>query len=323
MEKILEANTYRSFILKLFVFIVIVAVVDISVGKLLEKAYFNQQQGEDALTTYAVKEVQSQMLVFGSSRAVNNFDPAVMENETGLSCFNAGRIGQSVLYHYAVLKTILKRYSPEVVVLSMDAGEFAKDAEDYDKLSSLLPYYNSHPEVRDMVHLKSPIEKIKLLSSIYPYNSLLLPIIKGNSINEQEKNAKGNGYISLQRTFPGPVETIDYTANRRQLDSVKINTYLSFIKECRQRGIKLYVVCPPYIVNPVGKNLSLQIAEKIAGDMGVPYFDLAYDEKFTSRKHLFADFRHLNLQGSKEFSKFISARISSDEVPDNTGIHNE
>jgi hypothetical protein len=323
MKKTLQTNNFRGFVLKLAIFMAMIALIDSGAGKLLEKAYFSQQQGEDALTTYAVKEVRSQMIVFGSSRAVNNFDPAVMQNETGLSCFNAGRIGQSVLYHYAVLKTVLKRYTPEVVVLSVDAGDFAKDTEDYDKLSSLLPYYNSNPEVREIVHLKGPIEKLKLLSSIYPYNSLLLPIIKGSTISAPEKNDNANGYISLQSTFRGPVETIDYIANRKDLDSVKINTYLSFIKDCRQRGVKLYVVCPPYIVKPVGKNLSLQIAEKIAGEMGVPYFDLAHDETFTSRRHLFADFRHLNLQGSQEFSRFISGRIASNDAPDNTGLHNE
>jgi len=275
MKKVLHTNNFRGFILKLGIFFSLVALIDVCAGKLLEKAYFSQQQGEDALTTYAVKEVRSQLLVFGSSRAVNNFDPAVMESETGLSCFNAGRVGQSVFYHYAVLKTVLKRYTPEVVVLSVDAADFAEDKWDYDKLSSLLPYYNSCPEVREMVHLKGPIERLKLLSSIYPYNSLLLPIIKGNAVKETKKDDQPNGYISLKRTFLGPVQTIDYTATRKELDSVKVNTYISFIKECRQRGIKLYVVCPPYIVKPVGKNLSLQVAEKIAAEMGVPYFDLA------------------------------------------------
>ncbi len=323
MKKILQANDYRGFFFKLSVFVAIVAVIDICAGKLLEKAYFSQQQGEDALTTYAVKNVRTQILVFGSSRAVNNFDPVVIENESGLSCFNAGRVGQSVFYHYAVLKTVLKRYSPQVVVLSIDAGDFAKDSEDYDKLASLLPYYNTCPEIRDMVHLKGPVEKIKLLSSIYPYNSLLLPIIKGNTVSAQEKNKMPNGYISLQKTFPGPVETIDYTANRKVLDSVKVNTYISFINECRQRGIKVYVVCPPYIVNPVGKNLSLLTAEKIAREMGVPYFDLAHDENFTSRRHLFADFRHLNREGSQEFSKFISDRIASNNAPADVNVHNE
>lgn len=313
MKKLLQANNYRGFVTRLLVFVLIIVVLDFSIGKLLEKAYFSQQQGEDALTTYALKNVRSQVLVFGSSRAVNIFDPEVIEQETGLSCFNAGRIGQSVFYHYAVLKAALTRYTPEAVVLSVDAWDFAKDEGDYDRISSLLPYYNSCPEVRDIVHLRSPLEKLKLLSHTYPYNSLLLPIIKGNVKRALSKNDKANGYISLNTVFPGPVQTIDFNATAKELDSVKVNAYIAFIEACRQKDIKLYVVCPPYLVKPVGKNLSLQVAEKIAVKMGVPYFDFAHDKNFTSRRYLFADFRHLNRKGSQEFSRFISGKIGNEQ----------
>ncbi|MES2848564.1 MAG: hypothetical protein V4685_05880 [Bacteroidota bacterium] len=315
MKKILHSNNYLGFLFKFFVFIVVVAIADFSIGKLLEKKYFNQSHGEDALTTYAIKEVKTQMLVFGSSRAVNIFDPSVLENETGLSCFNAGRVGQSIFYHYAVLKSTLKRYSPEVIILSLDAWDFAKDESDYDRISSLLPYYNTCTEVRDVVHLRGPFEKLKMGSSIYPYNSLLLPIIKGNR-NAVVKKEIANGYVSLDKVFPGPVQTINFNATAKELDIIKVNTYISFINECKSRGIALYIVCPPYMINPVGKNLSLTKAEQIAKQYNVPYFDFAYDNNFIKRRQLFADFRHLNLQGSQEFSRIISEKISGKQPGD-------
>ncbi len=316
MKKILHSNSYQGFLFKVLIFIAFVAIADFSIGKLLQKKYFNQSQGEDALTTYAVKEVKTQMLVFGSSRAVNIFDPSVLENETGLSCFNAGRVGQSIFYHYAVLKSTLKRYSPEVVILSLDAWDFAKDERDYDRISSLLPYYNNCTEVRDIVHLRGPFEKLKMVSSIYPYNSLLLPIIKGNRKDAAWEKKFANGFVSLNRVFPGPVQTINYNATTKELDIVKVNTYISFINECKSRGIALYIVCPPYMVNPVGKNLSLTKAEQIAKQYNVPYFDFAHDNNFIKQRQLFADFRHLNLQGSQEFSRIISKKIGAKQPGD-------
>ena len=98
-----------------------------------------------------------------------------------LSFYNAGRDGNFMFYHLAVLKGVLNRYSPKIVILDFVAEEFAQNQYSYDRLSSLLPYYKSHPEMRSIINLKSKYEKIKLLSQIYPYNSLMLTIAVGNS----------------------------------------------------------------------------------------------------------------------------------------------
>jgi len=177
-------------------------------------------------------------LIFGSSRAVNIFNPAVMEKELNLSCFNAGRIGQSIFYHYAVLKTVLKRYKPQKIILSFDAGNFDKDQEDYDRLSSLLPYYESNPEIELVINLKGPYEKIKMISSIYPFNSLLLPILNGNIKKDNSYYSNIKGFMANKKTTGSPARTIDYT-KKEELDSKKIEIYKAFISECNNAGIEL------------------------------------------------------------------------------------
>lgn len=244
------------------------------------------------------------MLVFGSSRAVNIFDPHILKNELGVSCFNAGRVGQSVFYHYAVLQSVLKRYTPDAIILSLDAGDFAKDTRDYDKLSQLLPYYNNHPEIRDIVQLKSKFENIKMLSAVYPYNSMLLPIVKGR-LNKNSNEHSVDGYIPLHRKISGPLHKIDY-ADFVQLDQQKVNTYKLFIAACKKAGTKLFVVCPPYLVDAEGEDASLVLAEKLAKDHGIDFFDHTADPEYISNRDNFADFRHLNKDGSGKFSKDIA-----------------
>lgn len=313
MKKILLQNNYKSFSLKIIIFLLTVLLADFAIGSLLKRFYFEQKEGEDALTTYAIQDVKAQVLVLGSSRAVNIFDPTVFQSETGHSCFNAGRVGQSILYHYAILKSALSRYTPQVVILSVDAWDFAKEKEDYDRVSCLLPYYNDHPEIREVVHLRGPLEKFKMLSYIYPYNSLLLPIIKGICTTKKEKPTLHNGFVSINKVFDGPVRTIDFNVARKQLDSVKVKTYISLIELCKQKGINLFIVCPPYMVNAVGRNLSLSTARQLAEVYNVPYLDYAHDENYAGRPHLFADFKHLNEQGAREFSRFIAGVIGGGE----------
>ena len=61
-----------------------------------------------------------------------------------------------------MLKGVLKRYSPKIIILDIVNKEFQKNADSYEKISPLLPYYNSHPEIRSIVQLRSRYEKHKL-----------------------------------------------------------------------------------------------------------------------------------------------------------------
>ncbi len=83
-----------------------------------------------------------------------------------MSCYNTGRDGKIIFYNYAVLKSILKRYTPKIAILDFNREEFSNDGESYDRLSSLFPYYYNHPEIRPILKLKNPLKKLKLFKNI-------------------------------------------------------------------------------------------------------------------------------------------------------------
>ena len=308
MMKLINTNTLKSFFLKLFVFIIVVFIVDRLGGAMLKNYYFKQQAGSDYLTTYAIDKTTDDLVIFGSSRAANIFNPQIFETQMGLSCFNAGRYGEPIFYHYAVLKCILERYKPTIILLSFDAGSFNKNQESYDRMAPLLPYYKDHPVIRDIVTLKGPFEQIKLLSSIYPYNSLLLPIISGNTVYGKKFFTHLKGYIPIEETFTGEKETIDYT-KETTLDSKKIATYEAFIQDCKKAKIPLYIVCPPYLINSIGTDTSIIEAKKIAVKNNTDFFDFSRDAYFTSKPQLFADFKHLNKSGVEVFCNILIKKL--------------
>ena len=313
MIKSIYTNTLKSFFLKLFIFITIVFIADKLLGTILRKFYLKQQAGYDYLTTYAIDKTTADLLIFGSSRAVNIFNTELFEKQMGLSCFNAGRYGEPIFYHYAVLTSILKRYKPKMILLSFDAGNFSKNQEAYDRMAALLPYYSDHPEIRDIVALKGTFEKTKLISSIYPYNSLLLSIISGNKENSKIKYANLNGYIPIKKTFTGELDTIDYT-KETALDSKKISTYKAFIQDCKNANIPLYIICPPYLLNSIGTDASIIEAKKIAAESHIDFFDYSRDEYLTSKPQLFADFRHLNESGVEIFCNILIKKLMQSPV---------
>jgi hypothetical protein len=308
MIKKYKNKSLKILFLKLLAFFAVVFILDMLIGNLLKKFYFKQEVGYDYLTTYSIEKTNADILFFGSSRSVNILNTDIFENQLGLSCYNVGRYGEPVFYHYAILKSVLKRYTPKMILLSFDAGNFSKKQEAYDMLAVLLPYYNDHPEIRPMVELKGPYEKLKLLSRIYPYNSLLLPIITGNKDYSKKKYANINGFMPLKRTFTGPLKTFDYT-KEKELDSNKINIYKSFIRECANANIPLYIVCPPYMINSVGTDASIIAAKKIAKDYHIDFLDYSRDSFYIDKPRLFADFRHLNENGVELFNKEIIEKI--------------
>jgi len=304
----LNEKQYRTFLYKLLIFSVTLYVSDVVIGKALKKLYFRQNSGFDYETTYAINETTAPLLVFGSSRANNIFDPTILEKELKLPCYNVGRYGEPIFYHYAVLKAVLKRYNPQIIILSLDAFNFAQDKDDYDLISVLLPYSDSHPELQEIINLKGPYERLKMMSTIYPYNSLLLPMISGNLASSKEKNYTIKGYIPVQTTISGPLHTIDYTKNTL-LDTTKINSYTAFIKDCIKAKIKLFIVCPPFMINAIGTDNSIITGKKVANNFNIPFFDFSRDTFYTTKPKLFYDFRHLNDKGVALFDKQVMDSI--------------
>ena len=282
--------------------------IDLAGGAMLENFYFKQQSGYDYLTTYSIEKTNANILILGSSRAKNIYNTTIFEKQTGLTCYNTGRDGEPIFYHYAVLQAALKRYTPKIVILSFDAGNFSKNTEAYDRITALLPYYKNHPEIHSTVALKGPYEKLKLLSNIYPFNSLLLPIIAGNSENNKEKYINIKGFIPLEFFFSGPLKTFDYT-KEKDLDGIKINTYKLFIQDCINHKVELYIICPPYIINPIGIDHSILEGKKIAQQYNIRFLDYSRDTSFTNNPSLFADFRHLNVNGVELFSYKVIDKI--------------
>ncbi len=299
-----------SFARRLLLFLLIIAVADRLLGVLLEKAYFRQPQGLDAQLTHVIRSTRAEVLVLGSSRGLNAVDPALIRTELGRTAYNAGMEGQSMLYHEAILRSVLQRYSPRMVLLCVDAGGFTQDRSHYDRLSRLLPYYREDPEIRKTVCLRSPWEPLKMLSAIYPYNSKLLDMLRAYA-GKNQAEVGVDGFVALKRQFTGPARLMDFSAGR-PLDTLLLQAYRNLIRECRQAGVELRVICPPYQVQVTAPDASLEAARRIAAEASVPYWDYFADPVYRAQPGWFADYRHFNAQGAQAFTRDLVVRLKQE-----------
>lgn len=315
VKRIVEKESF-NFPMKVFLFVVILFLLDATIGGLLKDLYFRQNSGLLYRTTYAMDSTKADVLIFGSSTANHHYCPEVFEKRLHLSCYNTGRDGNTIFYYYAILQGVLKRYSPGMAILDFNRKEFLKDQASYDRISSLLPYYDEHPEIRSTIQLKSPFEKYKMLSAIYPYNSLIFTIAAGNA--EFNKNRKEiidqEGYVPLEKVWNEPV-TMDTSFEKYELDSIKIMRFKSFIRECIKADIKLYIFLSPHFTEYKFQDSSIVIAKEIAREFNVPFYDFSSDPLFLSDAALFADRDHLNGEGAIVYSEKVIDRILQDQRP--------
>lgn len=303
-------TVYQQILIRLGALAVLLFLLDWGVGTLLHVFYFKQHSGLQYRTTYALEQTRADVLFFGSSRCNHHYNPLIFEDGLKLTSYNAGRDGNGLPYHYAVLKSILQRHTPKVVVLDLLAGDFANDNQPYERLSSLLPYYATHPEIRPVVQMKSPFESAKLLSHIYPFNSSLLTIAAGNMQRADRRTEDIKGYLPLTATWQQPLKGLPGLDKLQQVDARKVKLFESFITDCQQKNVRLYVAISPYYLSfDNQKDTTLVLARQLAAQYNVPLWDYSQDEHYLRSPHYFADPTHLNVTGATHYSQTMVGLI--------------
>lgn len=300
------SSSRRRFFLKLAVFLFLIAGLDAGVGSLLRHFYFTQKSGLNFQTTYALEQSRDDIIVLGSSRAQAHYLPSILETRLGGSCYNAGRNGQSLLYASAVHNAVLSRQAPRIVILDIILADFYQYHGHYDRLAALLPYYRGNEAVRPVVRLRSPFEPLKLMSGIYPFNSLPLQIIKYNL----KAGGPDNGFVAQHGTIKlplHPARPIGWLKNG--IDEHMIRTFEDIVASCIENDVKLYpVISPGFDGNIFGREAIEVIEEMLAG---TPYrlWDYSDQQEFLRNPELFRDRDHLNEAGSRMFTEMFASRI--------------
>ncbi len=305
----IKRNAYLYFAVKLILLLGIVFILDFSIGHILRYYFYKQEVGRLSRAIYAIDKTTADVLIFGSSTAYHHYNPQVVKERLKQSCYNAGSPGQGILFDEAVLKAVLKRYTPKLVILDVNLREFKAGKDYYDRLSFLLPFYKDHEELRPIVDLKSPLEKFKLLSSIYAYNSTFLIIAGGNSEYFKKRNSDVEGYKPLTRVWDKPMK--DYDMYDYPMDSTKIAIFKSFIADCRHAGTKLVIICSPSYKKFHQTEYSIVKVEQIAKEQNIGFINFVNDTSFTNHRDYFDDDAHLNAHGSEIFTNIVLDRIDN------------
>lgn len=312
-----------AYIAKACLFLMMLIVLDFSIGSFLRYLYFKQGAGQLYRTTYSLDSTKAEFLIFGSSTANHHYVPSIFEDRLKMTVYNTGRDANTIFYNYGIFQSILKRYHPKEAILDFNVGEFKIFPDSYDKISSLLPYYKSNPELTPVIELKSPFEKWKLLSKIYPFNSLMFSILIGNTEYNKSRDYINDqsGYVPLDHVWPKKLPARS-AIKPYEIDAMKIKILKAFIAECKRVNIELYICISPNFIEYTNKDLSVELVHRIANEYHVPFYNFSQDPLFLQHPEYFADLMHLNKTGAEVFTNKVIDKIIKDE-PERFVKHNE
>jgi hypothetical protein len=298
-------NDVKKFLKNLCILCTIIFLLDRSLGFVMQYFYEKQTQGETAITTYAIEKAKEDIIIFGSSRASHHYDCRIFRDSLGLSAFNTGKDGMSIIYASTILPLIIERHKPKLIFLDVNPEElsFRAGKEGQDLLiSTLLPYASRYRKIRETISENNKIELIKSqISKLYAYNSFIIPIIQ-HYMHIGLTNF--NGYVPLSGSHTSVGETSIVQKNHLVIDSFILKKFEDFLSQVKAANVNMKIIISPILMH--NSTVQVAIMQSLANKYGYDFWD--YSQAINDPK-LFYDNLHLNAQGAVAFSKLIVTRF--------------
>lgn len=290
--------------------VVMVILLDVIFGQIM--SFYSKRYGlpgDSAKIEYLFRESEDDVVIIGSSTAINSFMPSLMMDSMGVSIFNGGCNAQNLTFFRCLVDGMLEHHKPEGVILTLLPNELALD--NLGRIELLNPYYGKSALMDSVLSLQNDGKgSIFLHSSLYRYNSVWLRILLQSFMPREEM--ENYGFVAKHKPHNPPVfEDHGREPDDRFVDADKVKYLREIIRQIQANQIELLVVIPPYYKrlmaggNPYSKQLLMEICQ----ENGVPVMDYNQMEYFWQRPELFYDGMHLNGDGALVFTKMFIDRI--------------
>lgn len=300
----------KRFLLKIGLFLLIVAAFDVLFGKVFSYMAAYKDKGH---STHVCDKTDEDVLIFGSSRAMHHYNPTIISDSLGFSCYNCGEEHYGIILAYAYYQLICQRYHPKVIIYDLfPAFDTLDDEDNHIYLGKLRPYYNRNgiPEIIESVDSR---EKYKMVSQLYRYNSSFLgillffvkqmeesdikgfrPVYKENIYNQEERRKQAQGQEQQQEQEKQPDNN-----SLPVFDSLKIDYFKKMLEETED--VRFIFVVSPILFGM--DSTYIQPVKQICQERGIPLLDYSNSSKYLFRYDYFVDNVHLNDRGADEFTR--------------------
>jgi hypothetical protein len=274
-------------------------------------------------------EINASVLITGSSRAVNHYDPRVITSRTGHTAYNIGINGSQTDMQLAILKTYLNHNTtPSLVVHNLDSFAFVTSRAGVAFSEGYLPYLDEAPIYETLKSVDHNWWKSRYLP-LYGYAvdgmglSWMVGLQRWLGINPRA--GRYLGFAPRSDTWTEEFERF----RRANPDGVRFEVEPQGVLDleqlvvlCQKRGIEVVLVYSPVYYEMQKLELDRDATFKRFSDIAtrhrIQLWDYSQSPLSFSRDY-FANSQHLNRKGAALFSADLAEKLANLVLGDTRG----
>lgn len=288
----------KKFVLKVGLFFMALLVVDRTLGMVFSYMSDHAKGGYIGHHKYVTDKVNEDILIFGSSRAIHHYNPQIITDSLGLSCYNCGQDGNGIILFYGLWQMIKEHHKPKMIIYDVSTSfDLYKGENNQRYLGWLRADYDRYG-IKPIFTAIEPTEEYKMMSMLYRHNSKFMQVLT-DYVHPIFK-IEGNGYLPLKGEMDRmKIKDTVKEQPKLEVDSQKLQFINKLIDELD--GVKLvFVASPSWYGN---ENDAYQPVKEICSRRNIPFMDFSQDVKYIHQYQYFKDGSHLNDIGADEFTR--------------------
>ena len=299
----------KNFLIKIAIFFALLFVIDRVAGLCFSYMSSHNKGGYVGHHNYITDKVNEDLLIFGSSRAIHHYNPQLLTDSLGLSCYNCGQDGNGIILFYGWWQIIKGHHHPKMVIYDICTSFDLLAEDDNHKFLGWLKELYDRPNIQGIFEDIDKTEKYKMTSQLYRYNSKFHQIaadyIHPIYVVKENGFLPLNGELDTMRIQKEPM--IEQPSVEPKFDPIKIQ-YLNKLIDDMQGVNLIFTVSPMWYGIPQEQ---LSPIRAICQQRNIPFIDFSNDPKYVHNNIYFKDGSHLNAHGADEFTKDLIIAIKN------------
>ncbi len=293
--------------------------IDIFISDNLKKSNIYAQEEYTTWNDLFNGKINSDIVIYGSSRAWTQIDPVMISNSLHIPTYNLGIDGHNFWLQYLRHLFLLKNnQKPKLIVQSLDIYTLGKRSDLYNP-DQFLPYMLWNNEIKNATISYNGFNLIDYEIPLIRYfgkSDAILTALNLFIRPQSNKVGRINGYQAKDLSWNGDFEKAQKAMKFYEvsLDTATINLFERFLKEVEKNNIKImFVYSPEYIEGQKfvkNRNPIIKLYQEISKKHNIPFYDYSSDS-ISLNKNYFYNASHLNKTGAELFTKKLIRNIAS------------
>lgn len=267
--------------------------------------------------------INTEMLVCGSSIGQSHYDPEILSEVTGISCYNIGLSGSALGVQLPALKWYLdKNRSPRFIIQNIDIFIGEIDSYIYEPYK-YLPYLNNENLYKGLLRINHQLwlhKYVPIANLIYFNKDFQRSIFLGYFASlKGKKDILTRGYFPNDRPWIG--EKLEKEFQKRNAGGIRYNVskanqgYLRELADvCQKRKIQLIFVISPEKENIVALETNrkeiTEFYSQFCNEKRIWFLDLSHSD-LSQESELWVNMTHMKAKGAERFSRELGAKIKA------------